>query len=35
MTRDNDVRPTLKAFAIGYIAGHYMFKWFIHLTRIW
>jgi len=31
----NGARPTLSAFACGYIAGHYLFRWFVHLTRAW
>jgi hypothetical protein len=35
MAQTNHVRPTLKAFAFGYLAGHYLFRWFTHMTRIW
>jgi hypothetical protein len=35
MERLNSARPTLSAFAAGYVAGHYLFRWFVHLTKAW
>jgi hypothetical protein len=35
MERLNGARPTVSAFALGYFAGHYLFRWFVHLTRAW
>ena len=28
-------RPGLMPFAIGYLAGHYLFRWFVLLTKVW
>lgn len=28
-------RPAVSAFAVGYLAGHYLFRWFVQLTRAW
>jgi len=30
----NGARP-VSAFAVGYLAGHYLFRWFVYLTRAW
>jgi hypothetical protein len=35
MKRLNGAGPTVSAFAAGYVAGHYLFRWFVHLTRAW
>jgi hypothetical protein len=35
MERLNGARPALSAFGLGYVAGHYLFRWFIHLMRAW